>query len=213
MSLTLSMHREAEAAAPTTETEDPFDFSILENSITKTLDKLKDNLSKLRTGGRFNPEALENVRVQLDKKSKKTERLGDLAQVLPKTGRSLAILVGEKDHVHAIVSAIQANPELNLQPQIDAENPVQLNVPIPPPTKESRDAALKKAAETGEVAKTGVQSARAVCQKRLRGMEVKKVVRPDDLKKAGKKMEGIVEKGVVDVKKMVEVAKKGMEQA
>jgi ribosome recycling factor len=151
--------------------------------------------------------------VHLDKNSKKTERLGDLAQVLPKTGRSLMILVGEREHVHAIVSAIQGNPELNLQPQPDAGNPNQLNVPIPPPTKESRDAALKKAGEMGEVARTGVQSARAVSQKRLRGMEVKKTARPDDLKKAGKKMESVVEKGVADVKKMVEVAKKGMEQA
>jgi ribosome recycling factor len=151
--------------------------------------------------------------VRLDKDSKKTERLGDLAQVLPKTGRSLMILVGEKEHVHSIISAIQGSPELNLQPQPDQANPSQLNVPIPPPTKESRDAAMKKAGDMGETARTSVQSARAVCQKRLRGMEVKKSVRPDDLKKAAKKMEGVVEKGVADVKKMVEVTKKGMEQA
>lgn len=50
-------------------------------------------------------------------------------------------------------------------------------------------------------------------QKRLRGMELKKVVRPDDLKKAHKEMEKVVEKGVADVKKTVEVARKGMEQA
>jgi ribosome recycling factor len=174
---------------------------------------LKDELSKLRTGGRFNPETLENLRVRLDKDSKKTERLGDLAQVLPKTGRSLMILVGEKEHIHPIISAIQGNPELNLQPQPDQTNPSQLNVPIPPPTKESRDAALKKAGETGEVAKTGVQGARAACQKRLRDMGIKRIVRPDDLKKSTKKMEGVVEKGIADVKKMVEVAKKGMEQA
>ena len=42
-------------------------------------------------------------------------------------------------------------------------------------------------------------------------MEVKRSVRPDDLKKAAKKMEGVVEKGVADVKKTVDTAKKGME--
>ncbi len=31
------------------------------------------------------------------KENKKSERLGDLAQVLPKGGRSLMILVGDKD--------------------------------------------------------------------------------------------------------------------
>lgn len=40
---------------------------------------------------------LENLRVHLVKDSKASERLGDLAQVLPKGGRSLMILVGEKD--------------------------------------------------------------------------------------------------------------------
>jgi ribosome recycling factor len=79
------------------EAEDPFDFSTLEYGIEKTIEKLKNDLSKLRTGGRFNPEILENVRVHLNKESKASERLGDLAQVLPKGGRSVMVLVGEKD--------------------------------------------------------------------------------------------------------------------
>lgn len=77
--------------------DDPFDFSTLDEGIRKALEKLKNDLSKLRTGGRFNPEVLENLRVHLSKDSKHSERLGDLAQVLPKGGRSLMILVGEKD--------------------------------------------------------------------------------------------------------------------
>jgi ribosome recycling factor len=91
--------REAEEAAAEsqTEVEDPYDFSTLEDGISKVLDQLKNDLSKLRTGGRFNPEVLENLRVHLSKDSKATERLGDLAQVLPKGGRSLMILVGERD--------------------------------------------------------------------------------------------------------------------
>jgi ribosome recycling factor len=50
-------------------------------------------------------------------------------------------------------------------------------------------------------------------QKKLRGMEVKKLVRPDDLKKAGKEMEKITEKGHQDVKKAVDAARKTMEQS
>lgn len=69
----------------------------MDAGIEKVHEKLKNDLSKLRTGGRFNPEALENLRVHLVKDSNKSERLGDLAQVLPKGGRSLMILVGEKD--------------------------------------------------------------------------------------------------------------------
>ena len=79
------------------ETADPFDFSILEAGIATAVDSLKAELSKLGTGGRFNPGVLENLRVPLVKDSKATERLGDLAQVLPKGGRSVMLLVGEKE--------------------------------------------------------------------------------------------------------------------
>ena len=89
--------REEAASSQNNEVEDPYDFSTLESSIEKVLEKLKNDLSKLRTGGRFNPEVLENLRVHLVKDSKASEKLGDLAQVLPKGGRSLMILVGEKD--------------------------------------------------------------------------------------------------------------------
>jgi ribosome recycling factor len=88
---------EESASSQRTEVDDPYDFSTLNAGIEKSLEKLKDDLSKLRTGGRFNPEVLENLRVHLVKDSKASERLGDLAQVLPKGGRSLMILVGEKD--------------------------------------------------------------------------------------------------------------------
>lgn len=77
--------------------EDPYDFSTLETGIKKALSKLQDDLSKLRTGGRFNPKLLESVRVQLKKDSKSSFRLGDLAQVIPKGGKSITVLVGEAD--------------------------------------------------------------------------------------------------------------------
>lgn len=116
-------------------------------------------------------------------------------------------------HVKPIVSAIQGSKDLNLQPQLDAHNASQLNIPIPPPTKESRDLALAAASKAGETANVGVRNARGAMQKRLRAMELKKAARPDDLKKAHKEMEKIVEKGVGDVKKAVDVARKTMEQA
>ncbi|PQE29962.1 Ribosome recycling factor protein [Rutstroemia sp. NJR-2017a WRK4] len=198
--------------AASAEDSDPFDFTALQQGIDKSLEKLKNDLSKLRTGGRFNPEVLEALRVKLSKDSKESFRLGDLAQVLPKGGRSVQLLVGEQDHVKPITSAIQAAPNLQLTPQTDAHNPLALNIPIPPPTKESRDAAGQAASKAGEQAYVGVRNARAASQKRLRAMELKKLVRPDDLKKAHKEMESVVEKGNKSVKEAVDAAKKAMEQ-
>jgi ribosome recycling factor len=76
--------------------DDPYDFSTLEADIASAIDRLKNDLSKLRAGGRFNPEVLENLRVQPDKKNPQTVKLNDLAQVIPK-GRTVQILVGEQD--------------------------------------------------------------------------------------------------------------------
>ncbi|TGO10222.1 hypothetical protein BTUL_0141g00270 [Botrytis tulipae] len=194
------------------EDNDPFDFSTLQAGIDKSLEKLKNDLGKLRTGGRFNPEVLEGLRVKLGKDAKESFRLGDLAQVLPKGGRSVVVLVGEKDHIKPILSTIQSST-LSLQPTPDPHNPLALNIPIPPPTKESRDAALQAASKAGEIASNGVRNARGAMQKKLRAMEVKKTVRPDDSKKAHKEMEKVVEKGNGEVKKIVDAARKGMEQA
>ncbi|QSZ29699.1 hypothetical protein DSL72_004216 [Monilinia vaccinii-corymbosi] len=195
------------------EESDPFDFSALQAGIDKSLEKLKDDLGKLRTGGRFNPEVLEGLRVKLGKDAKESFRLGDLAQVLPKGGRSIVLMVGEKDHIKSIISTIQSAPNLQLQPQPDPHNPLALNIPIPPPTKESRDLALQAASKAGEQASVGLRNARGAMQKKLRTMEIKKLVRPDDSKKAHKEMEKVVEKGNGEVKKLVEAARKGMEQA
>lgn len=76
--------------------DDPYDFTTLEAEIANALEKLKNDLSKLRAGGRFNPEVVENLRVQPDKSTEKTVKLSDVAQVIPK-GRTVQVLVGEKD--------------------------------------------------------------------------------------------------------------------
>lgn len=76
---------------------DPFDFSQLHNGVSDALARLKDDLQKLRSGGRLNPEVIEQLRVNLVKGSNETVRLGEVAQVVPKGGRAITIIVGEED--------------------------------------------------------------------------------------------------------------------
>lgn len=77
--------------------EDPFDQSQLQNGITAAISRLKDDLSKLRAGGRFNTASLEGLKVQLSKDFQTLVRLGDLAQVVPKGGRMVTILAAEEE--------------------------------------------------------------------------------------------------------------------
>ena len=84
------------ASVSSADANDPFDFTTLQSEIDTGIENLKNDLSKLRAGGRFNPEVLETIRVQPDKGSNETAKLNDLAQVIPK-GRTVQILVGEMD--------------------------------------------------------------------------------------------------------------------
>ncbi|KAI9811354.1 MAG: hypothetical protein M1827_005514 [Pycnora praestabilis] len=229
----------AESPSSTAEATDIlFDYTTLETSIQKAVDRLKEELSKLRAGGRFNPEIIENLRVSLKGKvtgQSETMKLGELAQVVPRGGRTVIVMVGDKDvnslsliqftapsnlvkqsanliclheqHLKPITTTILSSPH-SLTPQHDTLNPLQLNIPIPPPTGESRAAALTTANKAGEQAGLAIRSARQVQQKKLQA----KWIRPDDRRKAEKGMEKVVEKGKGEVEKVVEGARKVLEE-
>lgn len=191
--------------------DDPFDFSQLHDGIATAVSRLKDDLSKLRAGGRFSTESIETLRVHLTKGSKETVRLGDLAQVVPKGGRMVTILASEEDHIKPITSAIVSS-NLSLTAQPDAHNSLQLNVPIPPPTKESRDRTIGIAKTAMEKAAGAVRDSRGAVHKRLQDMQKKKTARPDDVRKAQEQMEKFTEKGQKEVKDLFEAARKALER-
>ncbi|PLB44685.1 putative ribosome recycling factor [Aspergillus steynii IBT 23096] len=202
---------EAKSAKTAVTSEDPSDLSQLQEGIVAAVSRLKDELSKLRMGGRLGTDAIENLRVQFSKGSKETVKLGDLAQVIPKSGRLVAILVSEEEHIKPITSAIVSS-NLSLTPQSDPHNTLQLNVPIPPPTKESRDKTVIAAKSAMEKSIVAVRESRGVVHKRLQEMQKKKIARPDDVRKAQDQMEKLTEKGQREVKDLFEAAKKSMER-
>lgn len=85
------------SSAPDLKSTDSLDLSQLQQGIATAVARLKDELSKLRMGGRLGTDALESLRVQISKGSKETVKLGDLAQVFPKSGRLVAIMVSEEE--------------------------------------------------------------------------------------------------------------------
>ena len=113
-------------------------------------------------------------------------------------------------HAKAISSAILKS-DLNLTPQPDSQNPLQLNVQLPTATAESRQATVKTASDLADKANTAVRNARGVQQKKLRSMQVGKVVRPDELKKASDRMEKVVADGSTEVRRILDNAKRVLE--
>lgn len=163
-----------------------------------------EDLQKLKAG-RANPALLENLDVVLEKGDKKKTKLKDLAHVVAK-GRGLAVTVYEVGNVKKLISAIQT-ANLNVTPVADANNVQLINVPLPPPTKESRTEAAKEATKAGQKAQDGVQSARAALNKKLQGI---RKAHPDDYKKMDKRMEEAVRKIKADVEKKVKEGSKAI---
>jgi len=186
---------------------------VLESSILKSLEKLTHELSQLRSGGRFNPDKIEALKVTLqDDNGKRTERLKDLAQVVAK-GRNVQVLCHDEAFVKAINTAIVTSA-LNLTPHGPTpDQPTTLTIQVPPPTGESRMAAVEAAKREEENALGRIKEARSKHQKMLRGFGVAKSVRPDDLQKAMKLMEDAVKRGNDDVKRVVDDARRVLERA
>ncbi|KAF2678304.1 ribosome recycling factor [Lentithecium fluviatile CBS 122367] len=198
-----------------TATDDVLDLSTVETEILKAIEKLSHTLSQLRSGGRLNPEVVEGLKVQLgtagkDGHGKESVRLGDVAQVVPR-GRMLQVICGEVEHVKPISTAIAASPHSLTPLSPESSSPLTIQVPLPPPTGESRRRAVDAATRAAEVADKWIQSARATHNKKLRKFSLDKSVLPDDLQKAHKRMEEVVKKGHAEVKRIVEGAKKVLE--
>ncbi|MCJ1264816.1 hypothetical protein MMC22_004691 [Lobaria immixta] len=185
---------------------DPLDLSALKDSIAQQLDWLKQQIADSRQGGR-STGAIEELRVSLRGGGAQTVNLGELAQVVPR-GRVLAVMVGDKEHLKPILSALNNSPH-SLAPTASATNPLELHVALPPPTRESRSAVVDVVAKHGEQATAAISFARLAHKKKLRRLELSKSVRPDVLHKAGEEMEKVVGKGMAEVKRLIEGVRKG----
>ncbi|RYO86644.1 hypothetical protein DL762_004656 [Monosporascus cannonballus] len=130
------------AKHPTPTPEDPLDFADVRSRIARHDEHYADALKKLRSGGRFNPDVLGALRVAVSKgPPAETYPLRELAQVIPRGGRAVSILAHEAGSIRAIMSAVQASPEFNQQPQRDPDNELELVMKIEP---ESRDDVVRR---------------------------------------------------------------------
>lgn len=200
----------------------------LESSILKAIEKLTHDLAQLRSGGRLNPEIVESLKVQLGTagQGKETVRLGDIAQVVPR-GRVLNVICGDDavskrprrnqslltipQHIKPITTAIAASPHSLTPLAPEQSNPLTIQVPLPPPTGDTRREAIEAAKKAAEKADAMLQRARQDHNKLVRKYELNKDVRPDDVQKAKKRMEDVVKKGHEEVKRIADGAKRVLE--
>ncbi|KAL8918005.1 MAG: hypothetical protein Q9208_007603 [Pyrenodesmia sp. 3 TL-2023] len=197
--------------------DNPTDFSALEAQIAQIITGLREEIRRIKPGG-VDVQAVEDVRVTLKKGGsadkgakggKDVVRIGELAQVVPR-GRVLVLLVGEKEHIRPISSALASSPLALNAPPPSPHTPLELHIPIPPTTTESRQQALAAVSAKGESALFALREARGERRKHLRELKLAKKVGPDMMRRAEKELEKVNEKGVADVKKVVEAGRKAL---
>lgn len=97
-------------------------------------------------------------------------------------------------------------PPLNLSPQVSSQDPLKIEVPLPAPTKEDRLKTVKLVEKEGDKAYNSIKDLRHEVRKDIKSSGG----RPDDVRKAEKKLEDVVKEGNDELKKVIEAAKKAV---
>jgi len=143
----------------------------LRNRINKTLDDLRRELAKVRTG-RANPALLEGVRVDY---YGTLSPLQNVANVTVADPRLIVIKPWEKTMIQVIEKAINA-AGLGVNAMSDAE---LVRVPIPPLTEERRKQLAKQIHEIAEEHRTAIRNIRRDENDKLKRMLKEKQISED----------------------------------
>lgn len=167
----------------------------LEKDITKAHDSLKRELAKIRTG-RAHPSLLESVRVEVYGSQMP---LSQVATVAVPEARMLTVKPWDKTQLKVIEKAIVQSP-LGLNPMSDGDI---LRIPMPPLTEERRKELAKLVKKQGEETKVAIRKARHDAKDMLSTLEKDGQISEDELERAEKKVEDLIQKGVTEVDTIV----------
>jgi|SRR3989344_720 len=166
-----------------------------EGRMTKSLEALKGELAKLRTG-RAHAGLLEHVRV--DYYGNKSP-LNQLANISVADARTLTVTPYDKSSTQAIEKAIRESG-LGLNP---AATGTVIRVPLPSLTEERRKELGKHVRVEGENAKVAVRNVRRDANQHLKDLLKKKQITEDEDKRAEDAVQKATDRFIADIDKLV----------
>ncbi len=166
-----------------------------EGRMTKSLETLKSEMSKLRTG-RAHAGLLDHVRV--DYYGTKSP-LNQLANISVSDARTLTVQPYDKGSMQAVEKAIR-DAGLGLNP---AATGTVIRVPLPALTEERRKELGKHVRGEGENAKVAVRNVRRDANQHLKDLLKKKLITEDDDKRAQDAIQKATDKFIADIDKLV----------
>ena len=167
----------------------------LKSAIAKAHEALKRDLARLRTG-RANPDLLDSIRVDYYGSISPLKQLATIAVPEP---RMLTVKPFDKSQVKAVEKAI-VQGDLGLNPQTDGD---LIRIPMPMLTEERRKELVKVARKNGEECKIAIRKARHDAKDILEALKKEGDASEDDVERAMKKVEEIVQEGGNGVDKLV----------
>src|ERR687887_623391 len=163
----------------------------LKGRIDKTIEDLKRDLSRIRTG-RANPSMLEGVRVNY---YGTPTPLAGVASVNVPEPRLITLKPYDKSAIKEIEKALnEAN--LGVTPQSGGE---LIRLSFPPMTEERRKEVAKQVKAKGEEHKVAVRNIRRDANEALKALQKDKKITEDDLKRATEKVQKETDAGIARV--------------
>jgi ribosome recycling factor len=162
-----------------------------DNRMRKSIDALKAELTKLRTG-RAHTSLLDHITV--DYYDNKTP-LNQVASITVSDARTLTVVPWEKNMVSVIEKAIITS-DLGLNPAVSGMN---IRVPLPPLTEERRKDLVKVVRQEGENARVAIRNIRRDANNDLKALNKEKEITDDELRKAEDDMQKMTDKYVKEV--------------
>ncbi|MDM7323342.1 MAG: ribosome recycling factor [Gammaproteobacteria bacterium] len=162
-----------------------------EQRMGKSLDALKSELGKLRTG-RAHPSILDHVKVEYYGQE---VPLSQVAKIVVEDARNLTVTPWEKNMVSKIEKAIMTS-DLGLNPMSAG---MVIRVPMPPLTEERRRDLVKVVRHEGENAKVAIRNIRRDANAALKALLKDKAISEDEERRAQEAIQKLTDKYVADV--------------
>lgn len=173
---------------------------VLEASMTKSVDSLKYQLTKVRTG-RASASVLDGVQVDYYGSPTPVNQVG---QVSTPEARLLQIQPFDKTMIAAIEKAI-LGANLGLTPSNDGN---LIRIPFPALTEERRKDQVREVKKLGEDARIGIRNARRDQNEVIKKAEKAKEISEDESKKFQQEVQTITDKYIADVDKIIDAKEK-----
>ena len=166
-----------------------------ESKMQKTLDALKNDLQKIRTG-RAHIGLLDHVQVDYYGSMVPVNQVANITLV---DARTIGVQPWEKPMLQKVEKAIR-DCDLGLNPASQGD---LIRVPMPPMSEERRKEMTKLARNEGESAKIAVRNLRREANEALKKLVKDKEISEDDERRSQDDVQKLTDRAVADIDKMV----------